>query len=104
MKKKCHSPFPALNVKRRSEPVETDTVCCETPAIDDGSKCAQVFVGARTLLTDVHGMKSDEQFANSLEDSVRKMGAIDKTSSDSTQSEITTRVKDILRALLIDDW
>ena len=60
MKKMYHSPFPALNVKRRSEPVAKDTVYCDTSAIDNGSTCAQLFVGTKNLLTDVYGMKSDK--------------------------------------------
>ena len=43
IKKNYRSPFPALNVKRRSEDIATDAVCCDIPAIDDGSTCAQLF-------------------------------------------------------------
>lgn len=60
MKNTYYSPFPALNVKRRSEPVATDAVFADTPAIDNGSKCAQVFVGTKTFVSDVYGMKSDK--------------------------------------------
>ena len=56
MKKTHHSPFTELNVKRRSEPVATDTFYCDSPVIDDGSTCAQVFVGTKTLLTDDSGI------------------------------------------------
>ena len=59
---------------------------------------------AKTLLTDVYGMKSYCKFVNSLEENVRQRGAMDELMSDSTQSEISTRVKDFLRALFIDDW
>ena len=52
--------FPAVNVKRRSEAAEIDEVYCDSPAIDDGSKCAQVVAGAKTLASDTHGMKSDK--------------------------------------------
>ena len=52
------SPFPALNIKRRNEPVATDAVYCDTSAINDGSKCAQTFVGTETLVSDDYGMKS----------------------------------------------
>ena len=104
MKKTYRSPFPGLNVKRRSEPVAICTVYCDTPVVDDGSTCAQLFVETKTFLTDVYGMKSDKQFVNSLEDNIRQRGAMDKLISDSAQSEISTRVKDILRDLFIDDW
>ena len=45
MNKTHRSPFPALNVKRRSKHAATDTVYCDTPAIDNGSTCAQLLVG-----------------------------------------------------------
>ena len=60
-------------------------------------------MGTKTLLTDVCGIKSDKQLVSSLEDNTRKSGVMGALMSDSTQSEISTRVKDILRALLIDD-
>ena len=59
MKKTHHSQFTAFNVKRRSEPIETDAVYWDIPAIDDGSKCAQVFVCTKTLASDVYGMELD---------------------------------------------
>ena len=65
------SPFPAFNVKRRSETVATDTVCSDATAVDDGSTCAQFFVGTKNLVTDVYGMKTDKQFVNALEDRIR---------------------------------
>lgn len=103
MKKTYRSPFPALNVKRRSEPVATDTAYSNTPAIDDGATCAQVFVGVKTLVSDAHGMKSDKQFINSLEDNTRKRGAMDKLISNSAKVETSKRVNDNLRTLFIDD-
>jgi hypothetical protein len=45
------SRFPALNVHRRNEPVATDTIFSETPAVDNGSTCAQIFVGTESLVT-----------------------------------------------------
>ena len=55
LKKHYKSPFPALNVKRRDEPVATDTVFSNTLSIDGGETCAQIFVGTETLVTDVYG-------------------------------------------------
>jgi hypothetical protein len=52
MRKHYKSRFPAFNVVRRSEPVATDTIFSEVSAIDDGSLCAQIFVGRHTLVTD----------------------------------------------------
>ena len=98
------APFPALNVARRHEPVATDTIYSDTPAVDDGSTCAQFFTGLDTKFCDVYGMKTDADFARTLMDVIRKRGAMDKLVSDKAQAEISQKVKDILRHLIIDDW
>ena len=49
-------------------------------------------------------MKTDEKFFNTLEDNIRKRGAMDRIISDSAQSDASHRVKDTLRTLFIDDW
>ena len=98
------SPFPAMNVPRRQEAVATDTIYSDTPAIDNGSTCAQFYVGVKSKFCDVFGMKSDSQFANSLFDIIRMRGAMDTLISDRAQSETSRRVQDILRHLFIKDW
>ena len=90
LKWQYRSPNPALNVHRRNEPVATDTVYADTPAIDDGSTCAQLFFGTKTYVTEVYGMKTDRQFINALEDTIRFHGAMDKLVSDRAQVEIVT--------------
>ena len=61
LKKHYKSPNPALNVHRRDEPVATDTVYADVPAVDSGGvTSAQLFVGTKSLVTDVYGMKSDK--------------------------------------------
>ena len=99
------SPYPALNIRRRNEPVATDTVYAETPAVASGG-CdrAQIFVGRKSLVIDVFGMSSDAQFVNTLEDEIRKRGAMDLLISDSARVEISTRVEEILRSLFIKSW
>ena len=48
------SPFPALNVYRHHEAVATDTIFAHTPAVcTGGHKCAQLYVGRRSLVIDV---------------------------------------------------
>ena len=104
LKKYYKSPFPAVNVTRRDEPVATNTVYSDTPAIDNGCKQAQIFVGTKTMFTDVYGMKTDSQFINTLKDCIRHRGAMSQLISDSAQVEISKRVLDILRALCLGDW
>ena len=73
---------PALNVLRRHEPVATYTIFPDTPAVDSGVKQAQVFVGRDSWVADVYPMKSGKQFVNTLEDNMRRRGAMDKLLSD----------------------
>ncbi len=104
LKKAYRSPFPACNIHRRNEPVATDTVYSDTPAIDDGATAAQIFVGTETTVADVYPMKSGKHFVNALEDNIRERGAMDKMISDRGSNEISKRVKDILRYLFIRSW
>ena len=63
MKKHLKSRDPALNIPRRHEPVATDTVFSDTPAVDSGVKQAQVFVGRDPLGVDAYPMKSGKQLS-----------------------------------------
>lgn len=104
LRKMFKSPFPACNVSRRRESVATDTIYSDTPAIFGGETMAQLFVGRESLVTDVYGMKTSKQFANTLQDVIRQRGAMDKLLSDRAQVEVSNRVLDILRAYSISDW
>ena len=95
---------PALQVPRRHEPVATDTVFSDTPAVDRGVKQVQVFVGRDTLVADAYPMKSGKQFVNILEDNIRRRGAMDKLLSDFAKTEISNKVMDFLRAYHISNW
>jgi hypothetical protein len=99
------SPYPAYNVRQRNEPVATDTIFAEVPAVDtNGMKMCQIFVGRKSLVIDVFGMHNSAEFVNTLEDVIRKRGAMDKLISDSAKVKISKQVLDILQALCIDDW
>jgi len=93
-----------FNVKHWHELVATDTDYSNIPAIDDSSTSAQIFIGAESLVTDIHRMKHNKEFINDLEDNIRKRGARDKPISDRAIVEISKQVQDILRALFIDNW
>ena len=62
MKRHLKSRNPALNVPKRHESVATDTIFSDTPAVDNGAKQAQIFVGRESLVADVYPMN----LANSL--------------------------------------
>jgi hypothetical protein len=61
-----------------------------------GQKMAQLFVGRLSRVADVMGMHNEAQFINTLEDVIRKRGAMDKLISNSAQVEISKQVKDVL--------
>ena len=82
----------------------TDTVYADTPAIASGATAAQFFVGTKSLVCDVYPMKTDKQFVNVLLDNIRRRGAMTKLISDRAQLEISNKVQDILRDLMISDW
>jgi hypothetical protein len=104
LKQHWRSRFPACNVKHCNEPVATDTVFSDTPAVDSGVTAAQIFVGRESLVADVYGLKTDKEFVNSLEADIREWGAMDKLISDCAKAEMSERVKQIRRALFISSW
>ena len=77
LKQTYKTSFPACNVLRRNEPVATDMVYSTTPAVDNGSKLAQIYVGRNTLVVDVYPIKSKQEFISTLQDNIRQRGAID---------------------------
>jgi hypothetical protein len=84
--RKCFkSPNPVVNIRRSDEPVATDTIQSNVPAIDGGEKYAQIFVVTKSLVTDVHGMKSPAQFAGILTDEIITRSAPTKLISDSAR-------------------
>ena len=70
------SPNPSANLKRRDEADATDMIYSDTPAINGGEKCAHLFVGKKSKLTDAYKVKSGnaEDFLECLQDRVRYRG------------------------------
>ena len=62
-----------------SEHVASDTIFAKVPAIDtNGQTMAQVFIGHYSLVINIYGMSTKAQFVNTLEDVIRKRGAMYK--------------------------
>ena len=104
LKQTYRTPFPACNVTRRNEPVATDTVYSNSPAIDDGSTLAQIFVGRETLVIDIYPIKTEKQFIQTLQENIRRRGAMDILISDRGKVEVSKQCHNILRAYCIKDW
>jgi hypothetical protein len=58
-----------------------DTIQSNVPAIEGGEKYAQIFVGTKSLITDIHGMKSPAQFPGVLTDEMWYTYKIDQWQS-----------------------
>jgi hypothetical protein len=104
MRKHFKSRFPSLNVTRRNEKVATDTVFADTKAHGSGVKCAQIFVGRDTMVSDIYPLKSDEGYLSTLQENVQNRGAMDMIISDSAKQLVNNKVKQYLRSLVIKDW
>jgi hypothetical protein len=98
LKKYRRSCFPACNVERRNKPVATDTVFSDTPAADSNFTAAQLFVSRHSLEGDAFGLKTDQEFVNTLEDNICIQGAMDKVISDCAKAEMGSSMKAILPA------
>ena len=104
MKKHFKSRNPVFNIPRRNEPVATDTIFSDTPAINDGSTMAQFFAGRDTLVCDAYGIKNQKQFINTLYDNIRFRGAMTTLITDGGRYEISQKVADLLRSLFIKQY
>jgi hypothetical protein len=79
-------------------------LCTPTYQLSLTSTAAVIFVGTSTKVTDVHGIKKDSQFANTLEDNIIQRGAPNRLLSDRGQAIISNKVEDILCTFCIDSW
>jgi hypothetical protein len=102
LKKAFRSPHPALNLYSHNEDVACDIVNSDAPAIFDGSTAAIVFFGTSSKVTDVQGVKHDNQFENTLKDTIIQQGAPNCLLSDQGQAIISRKIQDILRTFCID--
>ena len=66
--------FPALNCKHLNEVYAMDTFFASSKALG-GYMCAQLYVGKTSMLTEVFGMKTENEMKDTLQDFIRKWGA-----------------------------
>ena len=101
LKKKFKSPFSALNIKHQHKPVVIDTVYSNAPAIDNGSTSMQIFISTEILVTNVCSMKYNKEFVDTLEDNIRKRGAMNKLISDRAMVKLVNGSKISLELCLL---
>ena len=104
LRNKHVSPNPILNIPRQQEDVATDTIYGSTPAVDDGSTAAQIFIGRTSRYRTFRPAgDSDASYVRTLMDEIRKLGAMNRIISDNAKAQISKRAKDILRIFAIGD-
>ena len=81
--------------------VATATIDSDTPAINDGSTCAQSFSGTNSPVSYVYDIKTDQQFVNTLEENIHARSEISKLISARAQSEVISSAQSILWDLFI---
>jgi hypothetical protein len=106
----CHfrkhfkSRFRGANVGRRNEKVAIDTYFSDTPAIGTTVKMALIFVGGRTLVTDVYPMTRESQIPCTLEHNIKDRGAMETIISDGAKAAIGSRIKAICGMYTIKNY
>ena len=81
--------------------VATATIYSDTPAINDGSTCAQSFSGTNSPVSYVYDIKTDQQFVNTLEENIRARGATSKMINGCDLSEVRNSSQSILWEIFI---
>jgi hypothetical protein len=93
-----------LRHKRLNVVIATDTYFANEKSIE-GYHCAQVFFGMTSKMLYVGGMKTESEFADVYLDFIRKYDIPSSLRRDNAKSEMSQRVKDIHRDLIIaDQW
>jgi hypothetical protein len=104
MRRHFKSRFQMLRYKRLNEVIDTDTYFGNEKSIER-YHCAQVFFGMISKMLYVAGMKTESEFADVYLDFIRKCGIPSALRRDNAKSEMSQRVKDIHRDLIIaDQW
>jgi hypothetical protein len=79
------------------------TQCMPAPAVDCGVTSAQFYIGRHTW-SEMSSPWPPTSSLSTLPNIIPERGAMTKLISDSAKLEISARVKDVLRAFIIDDW
>ena len=101
MRQHLKSPFRMMRHKRLNEVIATDTYFANEKSIE-GYNCAQAFFGITFKTLYVAGMKTESEF---VDEYMRRYDIPSALKSDNAKSEMSQRVKQIHRDLIIvDQW
>jgi len=104
MRRHLKSRFQMLRHKRLNEVIATDTYFASERSLE-GYYCAQVFFGMTSKSLFVAGMKTESEFPDVYLDFIRQNGIPSALRRDNAKSEMSQRVRQIHRDLVIaDQW
>jgi hypothetical protein len=104
MRRHLKSRFQMLRYKRLNEVIATDTYFSSTKSIE-GFYCAQVFFGMTSKTLYVASMKTESEFPDVYLDFIRQHGIPSALRIDNAKSEMSQRVHQIHRDLVLaDQW
>jgi hypothetical protein len=104
MRRHLKSRFQMLRYKRLNEVIAKDTYFANEKSIE-GYHCSQVFFGMTSKILYVAGMKTESEFDDVYLDFKRKYSIPSAIRRDNAKSEMSQRVKNIHRDLIIvDQW
>ena len=104
LRRHLKSRFQMLRKRRLNEVIATDTYFSSVKSLE-GYWCAQVFYGTKSHRIHIEGMKSESQFPDAYLDFIRKHGIPPVLHKDNAKSEMSDKVKQIHRDLIIaDTW
>eukprot|EP00536_Pseudo-nitzschia_multiseries_P014229 jgi/Psemu1/214147/e_gw1.674.34.1 len=98
------SPQPAMNVRPLNDDVLSDVIYSDTPAIDGGSKIAQVFFGRKSHIIHVEEMRTTGDFLPCLQNFVRQWGRPLRLLCDHGSYQSSKSVLDYLKMMWIGLW
>eukprot|EP00536_Pseudo-nitzschia_multiseries_P019373 jgi/Psemu1/60384/gm1.60384_g len=100
--KRFQSPQPAMIVRLFHDDILSDVVYSDTPAVNGGSKLAQVFLGQKSYIIHVEEMQSTADFLPCLQNFVRKWGRPLRLLCDHGSYQSSKSVLDYLKMLWIE--
>ena len=91
---------PALNRRRLAEGFATDTLFASHPTLG-GYTCAQLFCGLTSNYMSLHGMKSDSEGLDALEDFIREIRSPFSLRNDNSKMQTGVKWREVLRKYTI---
>ena len=93
--------FPAVNISHCNEPVTTDTMFSNEPALGCNTTAMKIFVEHNSKYFDVYAVATDHDLSHTLEENIMNQGAMDVLISDNACAATSQIVKDILHMYCI---